>query len=138
MEHPSETTVINYFFKIVLPSLLGLGFFLLSFSDALAASYYSAPSGSGSTCSQSAPCSLNSGIGKLVAGDSLYLRGGTYNGTVNISKSGTSGSLITVSGYTGETAIVDGGGSMGEYSSLFTISGNYVHLSDLEIKGGGM
>src|SRR4030042_6318242 len=123
---------------------VGLGLLLCIIGCAIppsvfAASYYAAPTGSGSTCSTASACSLSTGLGKLVAGDTLYLRGGTYQQGVSISKSGTNDTnRITVSGYPGETAVIDGGGSMGEYAVLFNITGNYIHVKDLEIIRGGM
>jgi hypothetical protein len=100
--------------------------------------FYASPGGTGTICSFTSPCTLNTGLGKLAAGVTLYLRGGTYRQTVDIVTSGTVSSPVVVSGYSGETPIVDGGGSMGEYSALFRIHGNYVHLKNVEITGGGM
>lgn len=44
----------------------------------------------------------------LSAGDTLYLRGGTYREQVTIQKSGISNNWITVASYPGETAYMDG------------------------------
>ena len=100
-----------------------------------ATTYYVAANGSGSLCTVESPCSLNTGLGKLAAGDTLYLRGGTYQQAVSFSRSGTSGSRITISGYPGETAVIDGaythpGGSV--YRFLIEITANYVTIRDLK------
>jgi hypothetical protein len=98
--------------------------------------YYASPGGSGSSCTLGSPCSLSTGIGRLKAGDTLYLRGGTYNQTVSIGASGTASSRVTIAGYPGETAIIDGGDSIpsSNYGVLFGLSGNYVTVRDLEVK----
>jgi hypothetical protein len=46
-----------------------------------AASYYASPSGSGTTCSSSSPCSLPTAIGKAVSGDTVIAKNGTYSGS---------------------------------------------------------
>ena len=58
---------------------------------------------------------INASLPKLVAGDTLYLRGGThsvssYNFRFNVND-GTAGSYITVTSYPGEEPVVDCGGS---------------------------
>ncbi|HAR94991.1 MAG TPA: hypothetical protein DCR97_03365 [Deltaproteobacteria bacterium] len=108
-----------------------------------AATYYASPNGSGTTCALASPCTLSTGLGKLVAGDTLYLRGGTYNQTVSFSKSGTSTSRITISGYPGETAVIDGYYSIpsGCYDFLVVIGGSYVTMRDMKVQnsyGGGI
>jgi hypothetical protein len=77
------------------------------------------PSGSGSVCSLAAPCgTFNAGVSKLFPGDTLYLRGGTYNGHASGNsasywanmggRSGTASAPITVRNYPGETPVLDG------------------------------
>lgn len=46
---------------------------------------------------------------RLKAGDTLYLRGGTYYEKVSLSRSGTAEAPITISSYPGEIAVIDGG-----------------------------
>jgi len=122
---------------------LTIGFLLTIFipSSVYAATYYVSTSGNDSnncTSTSTACRTISSGISRLSAGDTLYILGGTYTGTVSVSKSGTAGSYITISSYQNEKVIVDGGGNMGEYSSLFSISGNYIHLKNIEVTRGGM
>lgn len=92
-----------------------LGLVLGAASSAQAATYYVATTGSGTTCSVVAPCgSLQTGIGKLSAGDTLYLHGGTYAQRIHPADfhipSGTDWNTpITIAGYPNETARLTGG-----------------------------
>src|SRR4030042_5276145 len=128
------------FKKIFLCCLIIAFFFLFLPASVHAAAYYVSTTGSDSNPGTLAQPwrTIQKAANTINAGDTAYIRGGTYTGIVNISKSGTSGSTINIFGFPGETAIVDGGGNMGEYSALFTINGNYVHVQDLEIIRGGM
>lgn len=80
--------------------------------SAFCATYYVAPTGSDSAAgSLSAPYkSIQVAVNKVSAGDTIYLRGGTYSPTTNIqvTKSGTSSSRITLAAYQSEVPIVDG------------------------------
>jgi parallel beta-helix repeat protein len=92
---------------------------------------------SGVTCSRtiSAPASISSAEAAAAPGEVVCLRGGVYNQVVTLADSGTSGAPITVTGYPGETAILDGTGlGLGSSSSIVNISGSYVHLSHVEIR----
>jgi hypothetical protein len=53
--------------------------------------------------------SLAHAAGQLQPGDTLYLRGGTYYEKVTLARSGSEGAPITICGYPGEIAILDGG-----------------------------
>ncbi len=103
-----------------------------------AATYYVATTGNDSNSgSSSSPfLTVQRGVNAASAGDTVYLRGGTYNQTVSISKSGSSGSPITISGYPGETAIIDGQKTIPADSNtaLFYVWANYVTLQDLTIQ----
>ncbi|MBN1773567.1 MAG: right-handed parallel beta-helix repeat-containing protein [Deltaproteobacteria bacterium] len=99
------------------------------------APYYAAPTGSGSDCTLDRPCSLDTGVGRLSPGDTLFLRGGTYRQTVWIGTSGTGSAPIEIAGYPGETAVIDGDDALpaGEWGALFAVEGDYVTVRDLEI-----
>jgi hypothetical protein len=113
--------------------------FLFLFLSFFIASYAQA-----STCSLASPCTLTTGLGKVVAGDTLYLRGGSYNQVFSLTTNGTSANPITVSGYSGETAIIDGTNTLptgGCYSFLVTLGGNYEILQNVQVQnsyGGGI
>lgn len=71
---------------------------------------YVSPSGSGSG-SQTAPYgSIQSAVNAAVAGDTIFLRAGTYKPTANvqITKSGTRTSPITLRSYQSEKVVIDG------------------------------
>lgn len=70
--------------------------------------FYTSPAGSGTACSFTSPCSLETGLTKPGAGDTLYLRGGTYSGKYTSKIAGTTSSPAIVRPYPGERAIIDG------------------------------
>ena len=106
-----------------------MSFFILvlfSASAALATDYYVSPSGSDlgtgtidspwqhiayALCGGSYHCPIKTtNPNTPVAGDTLYLRGGTYyENNIYINNSGTAGSPITIKNYPGETPVIDGG-----------------------------
>lgn len=71
----------------------------------------------------------------VVAGDTVIVNDGTYNETVAISASGTSGNRITFKAATkwGAKVVSPGTG----YTSAFTVSGDYVDVIEFDITGGG-
>ncbi len=72
--------------------------------------FYVSPTGSGTACSQSNPCALSEGINRAQAGDAVVLRGGVYHqGEFSLPRSGTANAPIVIRGYTGESAVLDGG-----------------------------
>ncbi|KAH6725047.1 pectate lyase [Leptodontidium sp. 2 PMI_412] len=88
---------------------------LISANAAFSATFYVSPSGSDSAAGTlAAPYkSIQVAVNKAVAGDTIYLRAGTYSPTTNIqikSKSGTASAPITLSSYSGEKVIIDGEG----------------------------
>ena len=120
-----------------------LGFLLLCSTHLLnATTYYCSPSGNGNGRSYSTPCSFQDGISKLSAGgDTLYLLGGQYNlGNTKISgKSGTSTSrYMVISGYPGETAILDFRSTpYGTRGLQIGSNCTYLHLRDLTLRYSG-
>jgi len=89
-------------------------------SLAQATDYYASPTGSGSTCSESSPCSLSTAAGKTNGGDTVHLRAGNYSG-LTASRSGADGSWITFAAYTGEVPFVSG----------VNVTGNYIRFDGL-------
>ncbi|KAG8767074.1 hypothetical protein FRC15_005933 [Serendipita sp. 397] len=74
---------------------------------------YVSPSGSDSNSgtSTSAPLkTIQAAVNKAVAGDTIFLRAGTYAPSTNIqiTKSGTSSAPITLKNYNGEKVVIDG------------------------------
>jgi hypothetical protein len=87
--------------------------------------YYGSPTGSGNACSAASPCSLGTALGKVTGGVTVYLRGGTYNGSgyLAISGSGTASSWAVLSAYPCELPIVDLGAS-----SAISLTGTYISI----------
>jgi hypothetical protein len=96
--------------------------------------FYAAPNGSASNDgSLSRPLNLATALsssGPVRAGDTLWLRGGTYSGRFRSTLRGTSSSPIVVRGYPGERATLDGGTAGGV---TFGVGGAYVHYMDFEV-----
>jgi hypothetical protein len=95
---------------------------------------YASPSGSGSSCTNSSPCSLSTALGKLQKGYTLYLKKGNYNvkSGVNIRCSGTSNSYILISSAPGETAVITS--SKTDSVGLFEITGSYIIIENITFK----
>jgi len=68
-------------------------------------------------------------------GDVLYIREGTYQGTIRISASGSESAVLTIAGYPGEEVVVDGAYEVlvSEWDHLFRLSGNHVVLRDFTV-----
>jgi hypothetical protein len=103
--------------------------------------YYVANNGSDSNpCTQSAPCqTITTGLTKLSAGDTLYIRGGTYDESLTAAytslvwPSGTSWSnAVTIAGYPGETATITGGIAIGDNNDGSIVS--YLIFDNLTIR----
>jgi MYXO-CTERM domain-containing protein len=122
--------------------LTGLGC-LLGAANAEAAEYYVAPAGSDSAAgSMAAPfASLQKGHDAASAGDTVWLRGGTYQvgKQVKLSKSGQSDAMrIKLFAYPGEKPVFD----FSTYQSTnpaadveaIAITGSFLHLKGFEVK----
>jgi len=71
----------------------------------------------------------------LVAGDTVYIRAGTYYERVVPQNSGDNGNLIKYAAYPGEIVTIDGTGvTVPEYCGLFDLtSRNYIQVSGLRV-----
>lgn len=70
---------------------------------------------------------------KAQPGDTIYVRGGVYNETVNVTSKGTAAAPISVQSYPGETAIYDGSGL--NANVLFSVNETqYVTVSGFEVR----
>ena len=95
---------------------------------------------------------IQHGVDQLGAGDTLYVRGGTYGAGFEIETSGSSGNEITIAAYAGETPVVDGGWdgvtfpftdeTWGQrYNSPVKVRGDYIivdGLTSINSTGRGM
>ena len=130
--------------SLLLWLVAGLGF--LAARNAFATEYYVAPTGSDSNPGTlAAPfATLQKGADTAVAGDTVWLRGGTYKITtpkssgagIELSKSGTSDTnRIKYWAYAGETPLFDFSNLQiqnGAYTFGIVISGNWLHLKGIE------
>jgi len=120
---------------------------LCAASRAEAAEYYVSPTGSDSNAgSQAAPfATLQKGNDVAVAGDTVWLRGGTYSNSkqIKLNKSGKSDTnRIKFWAYPGEVPVLD----FSKYVSTNTavdsptilISGSFLHLKGLEVANGAV
>jgi hypothetical protein len=120
---------------------------LAAAGSARAAEYYVATTGSDSNAgTMAAPfATLQKGVNTAAAGDTVWIRGGTYKITtpansgagINFTKSGTSDTArIKYWAYPGEVPLFDFSGlqiSTTGYTMGFVVNANYLHFKGLEI-----
>ncbi|MBQ9340288.1 MAG: DUF4990 domain-containing protein [Paludibacteraceae bacterium] len=106
-----------------------------------AGTYYASPTGSGDGNSYSSPCSFTNGLKKLKnAGDTLYLLGGQYDlgNTAVQNLNGTAQKRIVISGYPGETAILDFRTTpYGTRGLQVKSTTTYLHIKNLTLRYSG-
>jgi hypothetical protein len=120
---------------------------LLAVRSAQATDYYVSTTGSDSNAgTMAAPfATLQKGVNTAVAGDTVWIRGGTYNITtpatsgagINFTKSGTSTSPINYFAYQGELPVFDFTNmviSTSGYTHGFVVNASYLHFKGLEIR----
>ncbi|MFZ4727002.1 MAG: right-handed parallel beta-helix repeat-containing protein, partial [Paludibacter sp.] len=71
----------------------------------------------------------------LTAGQTAFVRGGTYNERFTFTNSGTEGNYITVTAYPNDTSIIDGTG-LGSVSLVSLGSKSYIKVSGLRVQNG--
>ena len=106
-----------------------------------ATTYYCSPTGKGNGNSYNTPCSFSNGLNKLSSpGDTLYLLGGQYDlGNTSIAnKNGNASRYIVISGYPGETAILDFRSTpYGTRGLQVKSTCTYLHIKDLTLRYSG-
>jgi hypothetical protein len=97
------------------------------------ATYYISQSGSDSnTGTEPLPwLTIQKAADTLVAGDTVYIKAGTYYESVITQNSGSAGSYITYAAYSGDTVIIDGTGV--DANNGFIVDKSYIKLSGLEV-----
>jgi Right handed beta helix region/Protein of unknown function (DUF1565) len=113
------------------------GFGLFSAKNAFATEYYVATTGSDSNPgTQTSPfATLTKGASAAGPGDTVYIRGGTYNPSdgFTFSKSGTSDTnRIKYWAYPGEVPVFDFSKASG-HPDGFTVTGSWLHFKGIEI-----
>src|SRR5262245_29290286 len=117
---------------------VGVVFFAL---PAKAAEYYVAPGGSGSTCSMAAPCAAPQNVTQAAAGDTVWIRGGTYTFPASaaagftFSRNGAANNPIKYFAYMNETPVVDlSNGNRTQRVTGMSITGRYNHIRGIEVR----
>ncbi len=83
---------------------------------------------------------ITKAVSVAIAGDTIYLRGGThiYLTTVTISKSGTVNNRYYMFAYPDERPLLDFSGMVvGDANRGISLTGSYWHIKGLDIKGAG-
>ncbi|MGD0757055.1 MAG: hypothetical protein ABR927_18570, partial [Bacteroidales bacterium] len=116
--------------------------FLLITVTINATTYYVSPSGSdvsGNGTISSPWFTLNKAWSYVSAGDIIYMRGGTYNYTATnklSNRSGTSGKLISILAYPGESPIMsyaDITNPTNQYTGIYLYNSNYIYIKGIRI-----
>ena len=111
--------------------------FLSLNGSAQAGTYYVAKTGDDANPGSEAQpwLSIQKAADTLVAGDTVYIRAGTYKERVIPKNSGSAGNYITYAAYPGETVTIDGTGvDLPEWTGLFDITGKaYIKVSGLRV-----
>lgn len=104
--------------------------------------YYVSPTGNNSNNGtiNNPWLTINYSQNKLVAGDTLYVRGGVYVESVFISVSGTSSNPINILAYSNENPIIDGQTTLPnqDWKGLLTLYGSYLNVSGFEVKNSNV
>lgn len=104
-------------------------------------SYYVAPNGDdGDPGTETRPWrSIQKAADTLVAGDTVYIKAGTYREAVVPRNSGSAGQYITYAAYPGDTVILDGSGIvLDEWAGLITLFDKaYIRITGLTIQNAG-
>jgi len=120
---------------VILASLLLAALVLVS---AHGATYYVATSGSDANAGTEAQpwCTIQKAAVTLIAGDTVYVRAGTYKERVVPQNSGSPWNYIAYIAYPGDTIIIDGIGiSVPDWGGLFDVSyRSYIKVSGFRIK----
>ncbi len=99
--------------------------------------YYVAKNGNDNNpgTEQSPWLTITKATNTLVAGDTVYIKEGTYNENVLIKNSGSPGKFITFAAYPGDSVTIDGKGlSVDMHDGLVQIPGlNYINISGLRV-----
>ncbi len=84
---------------------------------------------------------IQKGANTVQAGDTVFVREGTYNEVVTITVSGTSNNYITIEGYPGETVVIDGQDTLptgsypnAKYKPMVAVRGSFVRFKNFTVK----
>ncbi|MEU6918829.1 carbohydrate-binding protein [Streptomyces olindensis] len=104
---------------------------------------YVAPNGTdGAAGTQSAPTTLTSAIGRVAAGGTIYLRGGTYRHTQTVTipagRNGTAGDRTELFAYPGETPVLDFSAQSEDPANRgLAVNASYWHVKGVVVQRAG-
>ena len=75
---------------------------------------------------------IQEAVDRAIAGNTIYVREGTYNETVQIEKSGTAADLIVIKAYNNEHVIINSS----SYACFNFVEAEYFEISGFELTGG--
>ena len=110
--------------------------FLTSMSASATVYYVATDGNDGNPGTEALPWkTIQKAAHSMVAGDTVYIRSGTYNERVIPENSGSAGNYITYAAYPGETVTIDGNNiSVPEDEGLFYIHGkSHIKVSGLRV-----
>jgi parallel beta-helix repeat protein len=124
--------------RIISALIVFLLSYLIFLDSAYATTYYVATTGNDlSSGTENAPWkTIQKAANTLVAGDTVYIRSGTYNERLVPKNSGTATNYITYTSYPSETAVLDGTGlSIAHYGGIVNlVSNSYLRISGLRMQ----
>lgn len=105
-------------------------------TDIAKGTLFASPNGSGTTCSLLAPCDIWTVVDKARGGDVVFLRGGTYPVSVNLTfdNVGSAAAPIIYESYPGESAVFDGIQHAKGTNIVIKVSGKFIALRNFEVK----
>ena len=80
---------------------------------------------------------IGKAVSRVVAGETVYIRGGVYQESVVITRLGTSEKPIKVLAYPGETPVIDGNNYTlpgSDWGVLLNVAGEYITVSGIEVR----
>ncbi|MEU8240103.1 cellulose-binding protein [Actinoplanes missouriensis] len=104
---------------------------------------YVAPNGTdGAAGTIASPTTLTSAIGRIAAGGTIYLRGGTYSYaqtvTIPAGNNGTPGALKTLTAYPGEVPVLNFAAQSEDPANRgLAVNGNYWHVQRIVVERAG-
>ena len=92
---------------------------------------YASPTGSGNTCSEASPCSIQTAVNNLQKGYTLYLKGGLYKlqSAIEIDVTGTPDLYVHITSAPNEKAVISS--TNAKEIGLFEITGSYIIIENL-------
>jgi len=124
---------------IQLRNIVSVIFFLFPLS-ASAQPWYVALNGSDNNSgTKSSPfLTIEKAVSKVQPGQTIYVRGGTYDltATIVLTKIGAENSLVTLAGYTGERPVLNFSAQAFGNAGI-KLTGSYWHIRGIDIKGAG-